>query len=255
MAFRQVNFAHLVKFNSDSAFKLLSAYENQILSDIREGCAKPKSRTFAPSCMRCDRKSWFRLRGVQPDIISDPDPVLDHTAYIGTALHERIQSALEKSLGEDWIDVEQYINEHPIGYACEFTKNGHETQIYIPDIPIKFACDGIVRINDKYYLLEIKSSEYDSWNALTEPKPHHMDQVKTYSTILNLPNVLMLYIDRQFGYVKSYEKSILTLDIMNTKDRFVYVKDMVEKNLAPEHLPQNDYMCTNCEYKLKCKEW
>ena len=39
------------------------------------------------------------------------------------------------------------------------------------------------------------------------------------------------------------------------KQDMVYVMQMAEANIAPERLPIGDYMCSNCEYKLKCKEW
>ena len=186
MAFKQINFAHLAKFNSDASSMLVNRYKDQIISDINAECARPKSCTFAPSCMRCERKSWFRLRGTKPDFISDPDLVLNHTAVVGTALHEYIQGNLEKAFGEDWVDVETFLQENPIPYKYSLKKNNHETLVEIPEIPIKFACDGILRINGKYYLLEIKSSEYNSWDELTTSKSHHLDQIKTYCTILNI---------------------------------------------------------------------
>ena len=255
MAFKQINFAHLAKFNSDASSTLVNRYKDQIISDINAECARPKSCTFAPSCMRCERKSWFRLRGTEPDCISDPDLVLNHTAVVGTALHEYIQGNLEKAFGEDWVDVETFLQENPIPYKYSLKKNNHETLVEIPEIPIKFACDGILRINGKYYLLEIKSSEYNSWDELTTSKSHHLDQIKTYCTILNISNVLTLYIDRQYGDIKSYEHTISFVDMQSIRDKIDRVKRMAEANLAPDKLSTGDYMCSNCEYKKKCKEW
>lgn len=255
MAFRQVNFEHLAKFNSEASSILINKYKDQLIVNIQSECAGPKSCTFAPSSMRCNRKSWFRLRGTKPDFIAEPDLVLNHTAVVGTALHEHIQSVLEQAFGADWVSVEDYLKENPIPYEYVLTRNGHETLVEIPEIPIKFACDGILRIHGKYYLLEIKSSEYSSWDKLTTTKPHHIDQIETYSTILNIPNVLTLYVDRQFGDVKSYEHTIPLEHMIAVNDRIAYVKRMVEMNLAPDKLPVDDYMCLNCEYKNKCKEW
>ena len=255
MAFRQVNFEHLAKFNSEASSILINKYKDQLIANIQSECAGPKSCTFAPSSMRCNRKSWFRLRGTQPDFIAEPDLVLSHTAVVGTALHEHIQSVLEQAFGADWVSVEDYLKENPIPYKYVLTQNGHETLVEIPEIPIKFACDGILRIHGKVYLLERKSSEENSWDKLTTTKPHHMDQIETYSTILNIPNVLTLYVDRQFGDVKSYEHTIPLEHMIAVNDRIAYVKRMVEMNLAPDRLPVDDYMCLNCEYKTKCKEW
>lgn len=253
--FREVNFAHLAKFNSDASRILIDTYETQITKTIQEKCAGPSSCTFAPSSMRCKRKSWFRLRGAKPDYLDNPDSVLDFTANIGTAIHAMVQKTLSQALGDDWIEVEDYLSEHPIAYSYALVKSGYETRVEIADPPIKFACDGIVRINGKYYLLEIKTADYSSWDKLTEAKPYHMDQIKSYATILGIESVLTLYVDRQYGGVKSYEYLISLPEMMQVKQDMAYVLDCLSKNLAPERLPATDYMCRNCEYRLKCQEW
>ena len=253
--FRPVDFSHLSKFNSDTSAKLIDMIENQAKADIQEESARPKSRTFAPSSLRCRRKSWFRIRGSQPDSLPNPDLTLDFTAKLGTYIHTLIQEKLSKALVEDWIPVKQYLAENPIPYTYSIKESGYETQICIENPPLKFACDGIIRLNGKLYLLEIKTSEYSSWDSLVEAKPHHMDQIKAYSTILNIPNVLTLYVDRQYGGLKSFEYAISIGEMNEILNIFEYVSDCAEKNLAPERLPESDYMCRNCEYSKKCREW
>ena len=242
-------------FNSDASCKLVTLYENAVKAEIQAECARPSSCTFAPSSMRCKRKSWFRLRGTAPDFLQEPDLVLDHTATVGTALHEHIQRVLSKSLGEDWIDVQDYLTQFPIPYKYTIEKKGYESLIVVEDPPIKFACDGIIRQKGMYYLFEIKSTEYDSFLNLKETKHQHKDQIKTYSTILNIPNVLTLYIDRLYGNVKSFEFSVREEEMTEVRQGMAYVQQMAEANIAPEKLPTGDYLCSNCEYKLKCKEW
>lgn len=254
MAFKNIT-PSTANFNSDASYELVTKYEEALKAEIRAECARPSSCTFAPSAMRCKRKSWFRLRGTKPDFLQEPDLTLDHTATVGTALHAHIQSLLSKALGEDWIDVEWFLKEFPIPYEYKLTKNGYETLVEINSPPIKFACDGIIRIKGCYYLLEIKSSEYNSFLELKETKAHHKDQIKTYSTILNIPHVLTLYIDRLYGKVKSFEFSVSGVEMSNIKQDMAYVMQMAKANIAPEKLPSGDYMCSNCEYKLKCKEW
>lgn len=234
---------------------LVDIYEEAQKANIRGSCAEPSSKSFAPSAMRCKRKSWFRLRGTLPDTLIEPDTVMDHTATVGTALHAHIQGLLSKALGEDWIDVETYLTQFPIPYKYTLVKNGYETLVQIDDPPIKFACDGIIRLKGCYYLLEIKSSEYDSWINLKETKPHHKEQINAYSTMLNIPHVLTLYIDRLYGKVKSFEFSVSAETMSRIKQEMIYVQDMAKANIAPDKLPTGDYMCSNCEYKLKCKEW
>lgn len=242
-------------FNSDASCQLVNLYESTLKAEIQISCSEPSSKTFAPSAMRCKRKSWFRLRGTKPDLLKEPDLVLDHTATVGTALHAHIQEILSLALKDDWIEVEDYLRQFPIPYKYSLKSNGYETVVAIEDPPMKFACDGIIRINGCYYLLEIKSSEYDSWVNLKETKPHHMEQITTYATMLNIPHVLTLYIDRLYGKVKSFEFSVSGENMSRIKQEMIYVQEMAKANIAPDKLPTGDYMCSNCEYKLKCKEW
>ena len=253
--FRTANFNHLARFNSDKSNHLINILEGQIVNDIREESARPRSCTIAPSAIRCQRKSWFRLRGVKPDIVPDPDLVLNHTAEVGTFLHKYIQGVLIKALGSDWIDVKDYLKEHPIPYSYEVEQSGYETLISIQDPPIKFACDGIIRIDNKCCLFEIKSSDYKSWDDLCGIKPHHMDQINTYSTILDIDTVIALYVDRLYGNFKAYEYQVPLAVMTSTRDTIKTIQESAKSNLAPPKILDNTYMCKNCEYQLKCKEW
>lgn len=260
MAFRTANFAHLAKFNSAASSDFIDFYEKIVDDKIIARNAEPKHRTFAPSSFRCPRVSWFRLRGVQPDTIAKPDRTMEFTAQLGTACHEVIQQNLKEALRDDWIEVEDYLKDNPdLGskYCWELEKAGLETRISISNPPIRFACDGIIRWKGEIYLLEIKTSEFSSFDELTDPKSQHVDQIKCYATLLGIKHVLVLYQDRQYGGLKCYEMTITTVDNKMVLDRFQYVMDMVEANLAPDRLPNGDSWCTaaHCPYYKVCKEW
>lgn len=259
MAFKHWDAGHLAKFNSAVSSDFLDDYETFVKNSLRAEANEPSHRTFAGSAFRCDRKSWFRIRGVQPDSVNEPDLVLNFTADIGTACHRIIQTNLKAALGGDWLSVEDYLKE--LNPSYEYTINSDEDdiecQIEIHNPPIMFACDGLIRRNGKLYLLEIKTSEFSSWNELTDPKPQHVDQVKCYATLLNLHDVLFLYQDRQYGGFKCYEMHVTDADMQNVWTRFNHVMEMVKKNLAPAPLPKNDPWCTPsmCPYYNKCAEY
>lgn len=260
MAFRTANFAHLAKFNSAASSDFIDFYEKIVDDKIAARNAEPKHRTFAPSSFRCPRVSWFRLRGVQPDAIKKPDRTMEFSAEIGTACHEIIQRNLKEALGEDWIEVEDYLRDNPqvrAKYDWQLEKSGYETKISIANPPIRFACDGIIRWKGEIYLLEIKTSEFASFDELTNPKEEHVDQIKCYATLLGIKHVLVLYQDRQYGGLKCFEMTISDSDNRYVLDRFQYVVDMVEANLAPEGLPKGDSWCSaaRCPYYKKCTEW
>jgi len=256
MGFQAVNMDSIARFNSANSSDFLSAYTSYISDKIRTNLNRPKSRILAPSSLRCARKCWFRLRGSEPDVIQAPDTCLQYTADVGTSRHQAIQTNLSNMLGDQWLSVDDYLSmldDYPYDYSIR--KYGMEYQISIEYPPIRFACDGIIVWNDKIFLLEIKTTDYSSWNSLTEPKSVHMDQIKCYCTLLKIHDALVLYEDRQYGEYKCYELHFTQNDFSYIKDRIDYIMEMTDHNLAPEKLPQSDYMCKNCEYQKKCLEW
>ena len=255
--FKPITEVHKARFNSDASCKFLTAYEDFATKQILEEETRQPSMTFAPSSIRCKRISWFRLRGVAPEQEVEVDRSFNFTAKIGTACHRIIQEQLAEQLGDDWLDVEEYLNsmERPYKYTC--TKSGMETNVEIEEPAIKFSPDGLLRFKDKIYLLEIKTSEYGSFNELEAPKPHHIDQIKCYATLLNVKDVLVLYQDRQYGGMKCYELHISAGDMQMVWDMFKEVQDCVKNNIPPARLPKGDKWCSpsRCRYFNKCKEW
>ena len=262
MAFRNANIsAHTIKFNSSDSCDFLDMYTGLIETEIKNKNSEPKQRTFAPSQMRCDRISWFRLRGTQPDQMSIADTAMNFTAQVGTACHEAIQARLSKNLASDWIPVRDWIDSNPdlfYDYELYIEKSGYESKIDMKKpYPVRFACDGIIRFKDKVRLLEIKTAEFSSLNDLIEPKPKHLDQIKCYSTLLHIPNVLMLYQDRQWGEMKCFELTVSEYEQELVRKKMNNVMELVQANIAPEGLPVGDPDCSQsmCPYYKKCKEW
>lgn len=257
MAFRSASSINLSRFNSSVSCNFLEDYESYLDKKSIEKASKLSSKTFAPSSFRCMRKSWFRLRGVKHDKDKKPDRGLDFTADIGTACHKIIQTDLKDMLKENWVSVEDFLAENPIPheYTLSKSEDGLETRVEFHDIPIRFAVDGIVRIDGEYYLLEIKTSEFASFNNLTQWKDEHEDQVKCYMTLLGLRKCLFLYQDRQYGALKCYQLNINEADVKKVTNVFKIVMNCEKNMIAPDRLPRGDKWCSMCEYKKSCETW
>lgn len=257
MGWRVADFSHLAKFNSDTSAKLLDQYEDFVDRQYRIERARISSRTFAPSSFRCPRKSWFRLRGVAKDTASRIDKVLEFAAEIGTARHAVIQQNLKTLLKDDWLSVTEFLQAHPIPYEYFTEESGLETKISIVSPPVTFACDGIIRFNNKIYLLEIKTCDRASWEKLTCPKAVHIDQIKCYSTLLGISDVIFIYEDRQYGEHKVFEIHIAEFEQDDVLQQMNDIMQAVEDHLAPDKVSGawSDYICINCEYLKVCHEW
>lgn len=264
MSFKSLGLGNLVRFNSQISSDLLDRYERVWNFDILSHDSELPSKTFAPSSFRCKRRSWFRLRGVSPDIPDKGDMRLDFSAMVGTACHREIQSRLKSMLGESWISPVDFLKDNKDNLPFSFEKyhthlneDNLECKIELDDPPIHFACDGIIKLNDKIYLLEIKTCEFNTWDNLTEPKSEHIDQIKCYCALLGIHDVIMLYQDRYYGGLKCFEFQVSDYDIDKIKDTMLDVLDAVQTNIAPEGLPVGDKWCSihMCQYYNKCQEY
>lgn len=255
MGFRSVGAMQASRFNSSVSAVFLDQLEDFIQDEVNAKNSEPKSKTFAPSSFRCMRKNWFRLRGTEPDKVQRADVVTDHTAKLGEACHTILQSRISKMLGENWISVKDYLAENPVPHKYTLSEHGFETRVEFHDIPVRFACDGILKINGEYYLLEIKSSEDSSFNGLTQWKDEHLDQTKCYMRLLGLKKVLFLYVDRLYGNLKCYEYAMTLADESAVDNTFDTVIKCAQTNIAPKRLPRGDKWCGMCEYKNSCQKW
>ena len=106
MAFKSISsLTSGVNFNTDISANFKAVYDRILYDKYKKSEEKKPSQTFAPSSFRCDRLSFFRLRGVEPDTVSIVDKQLEFSAMIGTACHKEIQNNLKQNIGSQWVDV------------------------------------------------------------------------------------------------------------------------------------------------------
>lgn len=243
-------------FNSQISSNFRDLYTNLMKTKYENKAKHLPSKTFAPSSFRCDRLSFFRLRGVEPDPVYEVNMGLEFSAILGTACHLEIQDNLKSAIGDQWVDVKSYLESTSLSHEFKINNHGEfETQIEFLNPPVRFSCDGLLRLNNQLYLLEIKTSEYQSFKTLKEPKSQHIDQVKCYCSLLEINKALVLYQDRLYGEVKCYEVDVYEYEMRDIFKRMDYVLDCVEKNIAPPRLDRSDYWCTYCKYAKRCKQW
>lgn len=131
MAFRSAVAIRASRFNSATSCNFLEDYEEYIEKKSECRNIETPSKTFAPSSFRCMRKSWFRLRGVDPDKDRKADVMLDFAADMGTACHRIIQSNLSDMLKENWVPVEKFLTDthNPHQYQLTASEDSLETKV------------------------------------------------------------------------------------------------------------------------------
>ena len=260
MAFRNISTNALCKFNSQVSSDFIVDYEKSVLKKSSDNHKRVRNKAIVPSSFRCERVQWFRLRGVETDNTEElMKPTDIFITNMGDSIHYNIQSVLSFMESFENVSVADYLKKFPIHYKyeLEISDNQMETKIKLLDdkYPVQMSCDGILKYDNRYYILEIKTSEYASWNGLTYPKPEHIEQVKMYSTFLNIDNILMFYVERQYGGVKCFELNIKESDKQYVFDKIDRIMKCVENNLCPEPLNKMDSWCVSsrCDYFKTCK--
>lgn len=243
-------------FNSAISANFKDLYDNIVRERCKQDNNHLPSQTFAPSSFRCDRLSYFRLRGVPIDEDLPIDVALNFKADMGTHCHKIIQRNLKYSIGNQWVNVSDYLASHPLKHTCSISNfDEFETQLQFFNPPVKLSCDGLLNIGDVYYLLEIKTCEYQSFKKLSSPKDEHIDQVMCYCSLLELNHALVLYQERNSGEIKCFEVTVTDDEMQNIFDRMNRVLQYVEDNIAPPKLPTGDFWCTYCKYRKRCSQW
>lgn len=132
-------------------------------------------------------------------------------------------------------------------------KNRFEVLLLHTKYPIRFRCDGMLRIDGKFYVLEIKTERQSKNSFRIAPDPKHAKQGITYEMSLKPDGgIIWLYEGRDALEPKTF---LQLPDEQACKENEAYIANIVAKKDTPwllEIPPAS--ACTYCEYKAKCKE-
>ena len=237
--------------------------EQQFLDDLKRSIelddmknARKPSQTYKPSGMNCIRSMYYQVIGV--DVEADSNYVMVGICEAGTDRHERIQNAISKmkDYGFDceYIDVAEYVKSRGLDeYLDIVDKCGNETKLYDRNRNISFLCDGIIKYQGKYYIVEFKTESSFKWRDRKEVDPKHYNQARTYSLELQLDDVIFVYINRDIVDMKSYMYHVKQSErdaIIELLERCQQYVD--SKQLPPKPEDANTKKCAYCNYKNLC---
>ena len=223
-----------------------------------EATRRKPSQYYKPSSMNCIRNMYYQRVGKEPDTGT--------SSYIGigicnagTDIHVRTQTAVAhmKKYGFDchYIDVAKFIKKRGLTDIEIIEKKGMETKLFNKRLNLSFLCDGIVKYQGKYYILEIKSESSFKFQVRTAPAEEHHRQVTSYSISLGLDDVLFVYINRDNLDMKSYlfkPTSDMKNDLVGLIDNCEgYVSRMITPP-KPEDISRKT--CEYCNYRSLCRK-
>lgn len=237
--------------------------EKAFLSDLKRSIemtadkgVHPASKTYKPSGMKCIRAMYYGITGEMPDE-GESNYCMIGICNSGSDIHVRVQTAIsemkDNGIDCEYVDVAKYVKDHHLDYLNIVSKSGMETKLYHKDLNMSFLCDGIIRYNGHYYILELKTESLYKWGNRKEVNPEHYNQGIAYSLALGISEVMFVYINRDNLDMKSYIFPV-TDDMRNGLVAKITECDdyVMRKEIPPIPEDFNKDVCRWCSYRQTC---
>jgi len=237
----------------NDAVAKLGLYLNKAIIEGNKSTRKER-QAYSPSSMACKRMMFYKMIGEKkdPDII---DVVLVGIQEMGSDRHDRIQKYFEsmKELGLpcEYTDIETYIKEKCIKGLEILGKVGMETKLFHPELNLSFMTDGIIKMEEEYYIIEIKTETTHKFTYRKGVDPKHHNQAIAYATVFGLDKVLFIYENRDIPEKKIFEFSVTE----QMKKKFIALLQEVDEDVRAMEIPhkaEDSKACTYCKYKGEC---
>jgi CRISPR/Cas system-associated exonuclease Cas4 (RecB family) len=204
-----------------------------------EGEILPRVRTVgtihASSSSKCVAALYYDVTGeLAPKESLSPE--LQFTFAIGHAIHDLVQKALHRAMGEDFED---------------------EVRVDLPEaLIINGSADGRAYFPRCRVLLEIKTISEKEFGKLRKPKSEHLTQAAgLYAKGLDVPFISFLYISK--GWPHDMKEYVLVYDDAVFRKWYREKGIKVENALEERRPPKADaspYECKNCSYGYGCPQ-
>lgn len=236
--------------------------QQQFLDDLKRSIeledmknARKPSQSYKPSGMNCIRSMYYQVVGAET--VPDSNYIMVGICESGTDRHERIQNAISKMKDNgfdcEYIDVADYVKSRELDLEI-VDKCGNETKLYDAKRNISFLCDGIIKYQGKYYIVEFKTESSSKWRDRKDVDPKHYNQARTYSLELQIDSVLFVYINRDIVDYKAYLYEVTEEERDSIIDLIARCQSYVEdKKVPPVPEDAGPKKCAYCNYKDLCR--
>lgn len=188
----------------------------------------------------CQRMLYYKYLGADSQSYWTPQGRMRLDA--GSAIHEVVQKYLDGMGASEYVRFSDFKSEVWLpraGMGHRFNLSGR--------------LDGLYRILEYRYVLEIKTISDKIFHSMASPKKEHVTQAMVYMACFDIPVANMLYI--------SFEPSLPKKEFMvqfdpeyweAITDKLDYVVKCAEEGPAPAR-EGNAFWCNTCDYRAICQ--
>lgn len=247
-----------------NASKAEHDYASEFLTDldyhikkIEKDNIKEISKTFKPSSIKCPRCAVMQVLGCPQNKEVRSSNMIGITSS-GSFIHEMMQSKILTMNNWEFVDVSKYVatnDDLTITKPCDFEKGIYETKLHSKKWNMNFLVDGILKKDNKYMILEIKSISSSVFFKVKQIPSKYKDQAISYCNLLGLDSVLFLFVDRDLFNMKTFLYCVSEKEKMNWKANMIRNLEYVEKSIVPKKPNYADRnFCQYCMYSEYCAE-
>ena len=234
-------------------------YENLFLNDLNyhienfEKNTRQPSQTYKPSNMHCIRSMFYQVVGEPSECRSSS--CLIGIGHSGTDRHLRLQKSIINLCKKDkkytWVDIPEYITKNKLNLDVIKIEN-FEVKLFNPELNMSFMCDGVLEIEGKPYILEIKTETLFKFQNRRGVAEEHKNQAICYSIAFGINNVLFLYENRDNCTKKTFNFNVKHTDRELITDKIKRCNDFIDRSMLPSK--EDGKHCNYCNYSERCKK-
>lgn len=250
------NIARMVrrKTQINPADKFLNEFIRTIQANQREGLP---SKTYKPSSMGgCSRSIYYELTGAPTDGVPD-DYTLMGICESGTSRHETLQNYVmqmkEQGFEWEWVDPAEYVASKELPHMEVVERSGNEVKFYNDLYNMRFLCDGIVKLKDKYFILEFKTESCYKFDKHDDAWKAHKMQATCYSLCFGIDDVIFIYENRNVCTKKSFLVTVTEEMKDEVEEKIAEIDMAIDEGYVPEK-EESASECQYCDYKRQCRQ-
>ena len=191
-----------------------------------------KGKLYISEVGKCPRQIFFEFKNYQPE---KRKPETQRALENGDKFHQRMMAAL---------------------YACpDIEVVASEVDIPANDL-LSGRVDAIVGVDDKNYVLELKSIGSYGFKLLVEPRLEHVHQLQLYMNFFKIPQGILLYENKDNHQLKEFEVeydpelSCALLENLQQTVSFIQNDKLPPK---PEFTKDQEWKCRYCGFRQTCE--
>ncbi len=250
------NIARMVrrKTQINPADKFLNEFIRTIQANQRTGIP---SKTYKPSSMGgCSRSIYYELTGAPTDGVPE-DYSFTGICESGTARHETLQNYVmqmkDAGFEWEWVDPAEYVSEKKIPHMQVVERSGNEVKFYNDLYNMRFLCDGIVKLGDRYFILEFKTESCYKFDKHDDAWKAHKMQATCYSLCFDIDDIIFIYENRDVCTKKAFLVTVTDEMKDEVEEKIAEIDMAIDEGYVPDK-EDSASECQYCDYKRQCRQ-